>query len=102
MRYGDPPPGRVVEIVEADPAWKERFGSERKLLAATVGDVLVAIEHIGSTSVPGLAAKPIIDIMAGASSLDDVLAHLGELACIGYEHRPDAFPGDHLYLRKHT
>lgn len=55
-------PVRVVEIVPYDPAWPGLFGIERHLLADALPGAL-GIEHIGSTSVPGLAAKPIVDIL---------------------------------------
>ena len=51
-----------VVVVDYDPAWPGRFDALRRLLTETLGDAAVAIEHVGSTSVPGLAAKPIIDI----------------------------------------
>jgi GrpB-like predicted nucleotidyltransferase (UPF0157 family) len=49
-------------VVAYDPAWPDRFDALRRLLTATLGDAAVAIEHVGSTAIPGLAAKPIIDI----------------------------------------
>ena len=79
----------LVEIAPYDPAWPARFESERKLLTAAVGrHVVGAIEHVGSTSVPGLAAKPIVDIQIGVASLDESLAAFGALEAIGYGHAP--------------
>ncbi len=62
-----------VHIVPYDQAWPNMFEAERTLLVDAIGPWLVAgaIEHIGSTAIPGLAAKPVIDIMAGVESLDD-------------------------------
>ncbi len=54
---------RVIEIVDYDPNWKNTFEIEKVLLAKVIGSNIVKIEHIGSTSVTGLAAKPIIDIL---------------------------------------
>lgn len=59
-----------IEIRDYDPAWSLRFQAERDRLQAICGDTLIAIEHIGSTAVPGLPAKPIIDILAAVSSMD--------------------------------
>jgi GrpB-like predicted nucleotidyltransferase (UPF0157 family) len=60
-----------VEIVPYDPAWPMRFEKERALLQHELAPWLVGpIEHVGSTAVPGLDAKPVIDIMAGVESLD--------------------------------
>src|SRR5437870_3188884 len=53
---------RPVVIAEYDPAWPERFEEERTKIASALPEA-IRIEHIGSTSVPGLAAKPIIDII---------------------------------------
>jgi GrpB-like predicted nucleotidyltransferase (UPF0157 family) len=51
-----------VVVVDYDPSWPERFDTMRRLLLETLGDAAVAIEHVGSTSVPGMVAKPIIDV----------------------------------------
>jgi GrpB-like predicted nucleotidyltransferase (UPF0157 family) len=61
-----------VHIVHYDRNWPARFEAERQLLIDAIGPWLAAgsIEHIGSTAIPGLDAKPVIDIMAGVESLD--------------------------------
>ena len=60
-----------IHIVPYDASWPGRFEEERKALAQAIGDYVTGtIEHIGSTAVPGLAAKPVVDIMAGVESLD--------------------------------
>ena len=64
--------GKPISIVDYDPDWPRKFERERDLVVWTCGaSVFVAFEHIGSTSVPGLAAKPIIDMLPGLRSLDD-------------------------------
>jgi hypothetical protein len=61
-----------VELVPYDPSWPEQFLKESAILLPALATWLVgAIEHIGSTAVPGLAAKPVIDIMAGVRTLDE-------------------------------
>ncbi len=60
---------RKIEILKYDPAWPENFEVERKLLYHILGNVVIAIHHIGSTAVPRLAAKPIIDILAEIKDL---------------------------------
>jgi GrpB-like predicted nucleotidyltransferase (UPF0157 family) len=101
-----------VEIVSYDPAWPSLFQQERALLEAALGKWLAGpIEHFGSTSVPGLAAKAVIDIMAGVESLDasrDAIAAAGGLGYVYYPYRPDdmhwfckpsaAFRTHHLHL----
>jgi len=57
----DPPP-RPIEIVEPDPAWPAQFKVLATRIRSALGDRALAVEHVGSTSAPGLAAKPIIDI----------------------------------------
>jgi GrpB-like predicted nucleotidyltransferase (UPF0157 family) len=65
----------AVQIVDHDAQWQEKFAQQRDLLSATLGRWLAApIEHVGSTAVPGLASKPIIDILAPVTSLAE--AHL--------------------------
>lgn len=78
-----------IDIVEYDPRWVQDFLLEREVLCAALAPWLVgAPEHIGSTAVPGLAAKPIIDIMAPVSSLEDSRAAIAAAAAAGYVHFP--------------
>jgi GrpB-like predicted nucleotidyltransferase (UPF0157 family) len=58
------PPAKWASIVieDYDPAWADRFAATSSLLSEVLGDLIISVEHVGSTSVPGLAAKPIIDI----------------------------------------
>ena len=53
-----------VTIVDYDPSWPQRFREERDRLCGALGEAALAIWHIGSTSVPGLAAKPVVDVLA--------------------------------------
>ena len=70
---------REIVIAPYDPAWPGRFGAERERIAAALGERALRIEHIGSTSVPGLAAKPIVDILVEVARLGDAdgLEHAG-------------------------
>lgn len=83
-----------IRVDASSKAWARQFEQERDTLGPVLAAWLVApVEHIGSTSVPGLAAKPIIDMMAGIGSLDDANAAMEPLVSLGYvhaEHRPDA------------
>ena len=66
-----------VEIVPYDPTWLDLFSREKAhLLAVLPSDVVRRIEHFGSTAVPGLSAKPIVDMLIEVSSLDDVKARV--------------------------
>lgn len=82
---GEPPPRwQTIEIEEYDPAWPDRFAAARSQIAHVLGDRVSAIEHIGSTSVPGLAAKPIIDVDLLIADTSDEPAYLPALREIGY------------------
>jgi GNAT superfamily N-acetyltransferase len=62
---------RKVEIVDYDPTWPEMYGNEKTLILSVVGHIITAIEHVGSTAVPSLGAKPTIDIMVAVHRLSD-------------------------------
>ncbi|MBV9420348.1 MAG: GrpB family protein [Alphaproteobacteria bacterium] len=103
-------PGPVV-IIDYDPRWPEVFEQLRAPLAAALGDVAQTIQHVGSTSVPGLAAKPIIDIDVLLMSADKLPLAIERLVPLGYRHegdlgvpdreafdRPPHLPYHHLYM----
>jgi len=75
-----------IEIVDYNPGWPLRFAEEKAALLEAIGHWVVVIEHIGSTAVPGLGAKPIIDIMVGVRQLADARYCIAPLAAIGYEY----------------
>jgi len=74
----------AVEVVPYDPAWPARFEAERARIAAALGDLALEIHHIGSTAIPGLDAKPIIDTMVAVRRLDDAVACIAPLQALGY------------------
>ena len=74
----------AVVLVPYDPAWAERFEAERAQVAAALGGRALSIEHIGSTAVPGLSAKPVIDIQVGVRKLADAEDCIEPLAQLGY------------------
>ncbi|MGH7818455.1 MAG: GrpB family protein, partial [Candidatus Binatia bacterium] len=78
-----------IRIAPYDPAWPALFQAERELLADLLRRWLVGpIEHVGSTAVPGLAAKPVIDVMAAVESLDASRGAFGVLRDAGYHYAP--------------
>ena len=82
--------GKPIVIADYDPVWPQRFECERAEILRVCGALSFArIEHVGSTAVPGLAAKSIIDIMPLLRSLDDARALIESLASIGYEYVPE-------------
>ena len=79
------PPEHVgIELHEYDPAWPERFRREAARIHAALGGRELRIEHIGSTSVPGLAAKPVVDILLVLDDPDDEASYLPALEATGY------------------
>lgn len=78
-----------IVVVPHDASWSTRFRIESRLLQVALSDLAPAIEHIGSTSVPGLAAKPIIDMLVGVDALADFEARADRLAVYGYEYVPE-------------
>jgi GrpB-like predicted nucleotidyltransferase (UPF0157 family) len=79
-------PGRWDHIVieDYDPAWVDRFAAARSLLDEALGGAVIAIEHVGSTSVPGLPAKPVIDIDLLIEDTADESGYVPALETVGY------------------
>jgi len=77
-----------VVIADPDPAWPAAYAAEAARVHAAAGGALTALEHIGSTAVPGLAAKPNIDMLAAIPDEHVIPALAERLAPLDYEHRP--------------
>jgi GrpB-like predicted nucleotidyltransferase (UPF0157 family) len=87
-----------VLVQDYDPSWPDAFLKLAALVKATLGSLVVAVEHIGSTAVPGLAAKPIIDFDVVLASPADLPQAIGRLASIGYAHEGDlGIAGRHAF-----
>jgi GrpB-like predicted nucleotidyltransferase (UPF0157 family) len=78
-----------VVIVDYNPIWVELFLKEKEKLVTAIGPFCASIEHIGSTAVPGLAAKPVIDILIGVHHLQDAPLFIPPLVELGYEYIPE-------------
>ena len=83
---GAHPTGYVVRIEEPDPTWAQRYAELEPRISAALGDRLLAIQHVGSTSVPGLPAKPIIDIDVAVADPVDESAYVAPLESLGFVH----------------
>jgi GrpB-like predicted nucleotidyltransferase (UPF0157 family) len=81
--FGEPQRGPIT-LVDWTPAWAERFERERARILDAVGAAALGVEHIGSTAVPGLAAKPIVDILLIVADVEDEAAYLPALERAGY------------------
>ena len=94
--------GEVV-VVDYDPRWPRQFEEEKARIVAALGDVMegvVAIEHVGSTAVPGLAAKPIIDIIPGVRDLSYGGLCIQPLERLDYEYLGEMGIPGRFYFRK--
>jgi GrpB-like predicted nucleotidyltransferase (UPF0157 family) len=98
-RYG----GGSIVISDYDPTWSAIFEQERASLHTALDPLALTIEHIGSTAVPGLPAKPIIDIQLSVGSLAEARSScVGPLQALGYSYKPEyeARLPDELFFRK--
>ena len=75
---------RVIVIVDYDAAWPQRFEALAQTIRDAVGEKAVSVEHIGSTAVPGLAAKPIIDVLITVTEVEDEAAYIPALEDAGF------------------
>jgi len=87
--------------MDYDPIWRELFLSEKARLEMAFKGIALEIRHIGSTSVPGLAAKPVIDILVAVEAAFDADELMPVLATLGYVHVPQE-DGDRIFFRKGT
>jgi GrpB-like predicted nucleotidyltransferase (UPF0157 family) len=93
-----------VEVVDYDPSWPRWYEEERDRIAAAIGDSALAIEHVGGTAVPGLPAKPVIDLMVGVEDIERAGPAVAGLINLGYEYIPELesqLP-DRRYFRRGT
>lgn len=89
-----------VELVPHDTAWQGCFQEEARRLRGALDEQVVQIEHVGSTAVPGLDAKPILDIVVAVRDLTQVAVFEAALGPVGYQHRADAEDPGRLYFVK--
>jgi GrpB-like predicted nucleotidyltransferase (UPF0157 family) len=92
--------GVPVRIVPYDPGWPAIFAALAADLRASLGEVAVRIDHIGSTSVRGLAAKPVIDIQISVADFEPLDAYRAPLERLGYIYRPDNAERTKRYFRE--
>lgn len=90
-------PGKVF-LIDSQPEWAALFAEEATRIGAALGARVAAIEHYGSTSIPGIKAKPVIDLLIGMPRLDDALGCQAEMEALGYDFAPYAgVPGHHVF-----
>ena len=86
-------------VVDYDVEWVGRFEAAARDLSRTLGALAVRMDHIGSTAVPGLAAKPVIDIQVSVAELHPVRPYRDALEPLGYVHRPHPEVPDREFFR---
>ena len=89
----------TVALVAYRPEWKRYYEEEIRRLESIAGDRLLEYEHVGSTAIEGMAAKPIVDLLAVVDDLKDATELIPTLEAHGYEHRPDEIP-DRIFLAR--
>lgn len=91
---------RKVNVVPHNPGWRDAFESEAKLVAAALGENVSAVHHMGSTAIPGIYAKPIIDLLVEVRDLTEVDRRSPAMGSNGYEVMGEfGIPG-RRYFRK--
>lgn len=89
-----------IVICEHDPRWKTEFAEIAARLRDGLGDAARRIDHIGSTSIPGLAAKPVIDVQVSVVSLEPMDTYLPSMESLGYRWRKDNPETTKRYFRE--
>ncbi len=87
-------------LVDSNVLWARAFAEEAARIHSAVGPIALAIEHYGSTAVPGLRAKPIIDLLIGVADIDDGLMMIEPMARLGYDFATNhGIPDHHIFGR---
>ena len=91
--------GRVL-LARAHAAWAAAYEQERDRIVAAIGEHLLDIQHVGSTSIPNVPAKPILDIMVGVRDFDEAAACIEPMVAIGYSYRGEnGIPRRHFFVK---
>ena len=89
-----------VEVVPHNPGWRDAFGAEAERVAAALGENVVAVHHIGSTAIPNIYAKPVIDLLVEVGDISEVDGRSAAMESLGYEVMGEyGLPG-RRYFRK--
>ena len=91
---------RVIEVVPYNSQWEEEYRKEAKEISSIMSDEIVEIHHIGSTSIPNIHAKPVIDILIGVKDIENVDKHNKEMEKLGYIAKGEfGIPGRRFFLK---
>jgi GrpB-like predicted nucleotidyltransferase (UPF0157 family) len=89
-----------IEVVSYDPAWPRLFAEEAQRVRSGVATEILAIEHFGSTSVPGMAGKPVVDLLIGARDIEGAHRIAEEATGFGYENLGEVLVPGRVYARR--
>ena len=90
----------TVKVVAHHPKWAEHFRQEKEILFQIMGPKLLDVRHIGSTSIPAMLAKPIVDILAAVKTLSDVEPFTEDLIRVGYQDKGNGdVPGRRYFVK---
>lgn len=89
-----------VSLARAHDAWAAAFEEERGRVLGALGPRIVSIEHVGSTSIPGVPAKPILDILVGVEDFEEARVCIAPMVAFGYTYRGEnGIPGRHYFVK---
>lgn len=88
-----PPSPERIDVVPADPTWPSAYAEVAARVRSALGDAVLGLEHVGSTAVPGLAAKPVIDVDLTLADPREEPAYVPALEAAGFVHVPASRPG---------
>ena len=89
-----------VEVVPHDPRWRDAFEAEAKHVAAALGGNVVAVHHIGSTAIPNIYAKPVVDLLVEVRDITEVEGRSSAMESLGYEVMGEyGIPGRRYFLK---
>jgi GrpB-like predicted nucleotidyltransferase (UPF0157 family) len=92
---------RKVEVLPYNPDWKRQFTSEAQIIQQALNEQVVRIHHIGSTAIPGISAKPTIDLLPEVLAIEALDACSSIMEELGYEARGEnGIPGRHYFVKK--
>ena len=89
-----------VIVVDYNANWSNQYEQEKQRILLALGDTVTNIQHIGSTSVPGLAAKPVIDMLLGLKQIPPLPEQISNLEALGYSYYGEfGIPGRHYFCK---
>jgi len=88
----------TVRLLDSTPLWTELYQEEAKRIRTAIGHLIIDIQHVGSTAIPGIKAKPILDMIVGVARIGDARSCQGPLEAIGYDYIVHAgLTNDHVF-----